>query len=61
MGYYKCPKCGSASTRKDKCLGHDTGDRICNDCGYEDVRAEFERKREVHDLENQDKVEEQNI
>jgi transcription initiation factor TFIIIB Brf1 subunit/transcription initiation factor TFIIB len=32
---YKCPKCQSYSTSKERSFaGGDTGDRICNSCGY---------------------------
>lgn len=35
MSDYKCPKCSSDSTSKDKGFaGNDTGDRICNRCGH---------------------------
>lgn len=31
---YKCPKCSSGSTYKERINGMDTGDRVCKDCGY---------------------------
>ena len=35
MTTYKCPKCSSNSINKDKAFsGADTGDRVCNSCGY---------------------------
>ncbi len=35
QGRGSCPKCGSTNVSKDQHeLGADTGDRICNSCGY---------------------------
>ena len=35
MTSYKCPKCQSESTSKDKGFaGMDSGDRVCNSCGH---------------------------
>ncbi|MGF1836793.1 TFIIB-type zinc ribbon-containing protein [Photobacterium sanguinicancri] len=31
---YKCPKCSSKNTSKERINGSDTGDRICKDCGH---------------------------
>ncbi len=32
---YKCPKCSSKSTSKEKVFaGNDSGDRVCNECGH---------------------------
>ena len=41
---YQCPKCGSKNTQKDRGFaGNDTGDRKCNDCGYEGQSREFKK------------------
>lgn len=29
-----CPKCGCKGVSKEKIMGQDTMDLICNDCGY---------------------------
>ena len=42
MLIYKCPKCSSKSTSKDKVFaGNDSGDRVCNDCGYISTANQF--------------------
>jgi len=37
----KCPKCGSGNTTKEKIMGSDTGDIVCNDCNYVGHWREF--------------------
>ena len=41
---YKCPKCNSKNTYKEKILGQDTGDRVCKDCGHITSAASFRIK-----------------
>ncbi len=38
---YECPQCGSEATSKDKIMGSDTMDRVCNSCGYTGIYREF--------------------
>ncbi|MEZ8095800.1 hypothetical protein ACED51_17005 [Photobacterium swingsii] len=40
---YKCPKCGSTDTDKDRYLGSDTMDRVCFDCNYVGAKSEFRK------------------
>lgn len=51
---YQCPKskCKSKNTYKEKILGQDTGDRVCNDCGYITSSASF-RIKPVMEMEDQ--------
>jgi predicted nucleic-acid-binding Zn-ribbon protein len=43
---YKCPKCGSDNTHKDRIMGSDTMDRKCGDCGYMGVYREFKEENQ---------------
>lgn len=38
---YRCPKCGSRNTHKDRIMGSDTMDRECEDCGHVGWHASF--------------------
>ncbi|EKO3444223.1 Eag protein [Vibrio fluvialis] len=44
---YKCPKCGSHDTYKEKIMGQDTGDRVCQECNHITSAASFRVKEEV--------------
>jgi predicted RNA-binding Zn-ribbon protein involved in translation (DUF1610 family) len=41
---YRCPKCGSNNTSKERIMGADTMDRICGNCGYIGPKQEFKEK-----------------
>jgi transcription initiation factor TFIIIB Brf1 subunit/transcription initiation factor TFIIB len=43
---HECPKCHSTETHKDRRMGSDTGDRICNKCGYTSMAHEFKKAAE---------------
>jgi DNA polymerase III alpha subunit (gram-positive type) len=45
MSNYRCPKCQSTDTEKDRdpFRGADTGDRICNKCGHVGWHTSFEK------------------
>jgi len=40
----KCPKCGSINTTKEKIMGADTLDIICQDCKYVGHWKEFHKE-----------------
>jgi RNA polymerase subunit RPABC4/transcription elongation factor Spt4 len=46
---YKCPKCGSSNTIKEKIMGADTMDRICQNCKYIGSKNEFKNKEQKKD------------
>ncbi|MUK91903.1 hypothetical protein GNP80_05565 [Aliivibrio fischeri] len=48
---YKCPKCKSPNTYKEKIMGSDTGDRVCKDCGHTTSAVSFRVKQEQQDKE----------
>ncbi|KAA8985468.1 Eag protein [Halospina sp. K52047b] len=46
MTMYKCPKCGSSDTSKERLQGWDTGDRICANCGCTTAAVDFRKAAE---------------
>ncbi|OHY89562.1 hypothetical protein BI375_23490 [Vibrio rotiferianus] len=40
---YKCPKCSSEDTYKEKINGMDTGDRVCRSCGHITSASSFKK------------------
>ena len=57
---YKCPNCGSSSIKKERIYVEeagreiDTGDRICQDCGFVGTSNEF--NRDIYDQELDDEI-----
>lgn len=43
---YKCPKCGCSRTIKERIMGQDTMDRICEACGYTMAATDFKEAYE---------------
>ena len=44
---YKCPKCSSENTHKERINGADTGDRVCQKCGYTTTANSFKNNDRV--------------